>query len=87
MTVGDADGDRDLDVYGLVTNMAARTNPADRIYRNNGLRFTALAVPRAGAVGDAVVALHGDRTARVAFLVLNGDDTPGPIQRIELVRR
>jgi hypothetical protein len=87
VTVGDADGDRDLDVYGLITDMPGRTNPGDRLYRNNALRFTAIAVPGARGVGDAVAALRGDRNARREFLVLNGDDTVGPIQRIELVRR
>ena len=87
MAVGDADGDGDLDVYGLVTNAAANTNPRDVVYRNAGLRFTAVPVPAAAGIGDAVVALQGNRDGRAEFLVLNGMEGPGPVQRIELVFR
>jgi hypothetical protein len=72
VAVGDADGDGDLDVYGLVSNIAAGTNPGDFVYRNAGLQFTAVPAPTAGGIGDAVATLRGNGDGRDEFLVLNG---------------
>ena len=52
--------------------------------RNNALAFAPVAVPRASGVGDAVAALDGNGDGRTEFLVLNGAETSGPVQRIEL---
>jgi hypothetical protein len=41
-------------------------------------------VPPAAGVGDAVAALDGNADGRSEFLVLNGVETSGPTQRIEL---
>lgn len=82
--LGDADGDGDLDVYGLISNVPAGTNPDDVILRNNALGFTAVPVPRASGVGDAVAALDGNGDGRSEFLVLNAYETSAPAQRIEL---
>lgn len=82
VSVGDVDGDGAPDVYVLVSNLTAGTNPADRILLNSGLHFTGLAVPSAGGVGDAVAALDGNKDRRTEFLVLNGVEVNGPLQRI-----
>ncbi len=84
IATGDADGDGDLDIHVLVSNITAGTNPADRIMLNNGLSFSPVTAPAAGGIGDAVVALDGDGNGRVEFLVLNGVEVNGPIQRVEL---
>jgi hypothetical protein len=84
LAVGDADGDGDLDVYVLVSNVNAGTNPKDRILLNNALTFTSVPVPAAGGIGDKVVALDGNRDGKAEFLVLNGVEVVGPLQRIEL---
>ena len=84
VSLGDADGDGDLDVYVLVSNLPAGTNPDDVLLRNNALSFTAVPVPGATGVGDAVTALDGNGDGRSEFLVLNGVETSGPAQRIEL---
>lgn len=84
VATGDADGDGDLDVYVLVSNLTAGTNPADRILLNTGLTFTSVSVPAAGGVGDAVAPLDGDGDGHAEFLVLNGVEVDGPVQRIEL---
>lgn len=81
---GDADGDGDLDLYAMVSNLTAGTNPADRLLLNNALSFSAVAVPAAGGIGDAVTALDGNNNGRAEFLVLNGVEVNGPIQRIVL---
>ena len=82
--LGDADGDRDLDIYVLVSNVPAGTNPNDVVLRNNALNFTAVPVPPASGVGDAVATLDGNGDGRAEFLVLNGCEVSGPAQRIEL---
>jgi hypothetical protein len=85
LALGDADGNKTLDVYTLLTKTASRSNPNDMVLLNAGLSFTAVSVPPAGGVGDAVVALHGDGDARTEFVVLNGlADARGPVQLIEL---
>ncbi len=84
LALGDADGDGDLDVYGLVSNLSAKTNANDSVYLNDALRFTAIAVPPAPGVGDAVTALDGDGDGRSEFLVLNGVETIAPLQLIRL---
>jgi hypothetical protein len=84
VALGDADGDGDLDVHALVSNLTAGTNPRDVVLRNTGLQFSAVPVPAAAGVGDAVAALDGDGDGTVEFLVLNGVEVSGPIQRVEL---
>jgi hypothetical protein len=84
VSVGDADRDGDLDVYALISNIAAGTNPDDVVLRNNELTFTPVPVPPAAGVGDAVAALDSNADGRSEFLVLNGVETSGPTQRIEL---
>jgi hypothetical protein len=84
VALGDADGDGDLDVYALISNLPAGTNPDDVVLRNNALGFTAVPVPRATGIGDAVVTLDGNADGRSEFLVLNGVETSGPAQRIQL---
>jgi hypothetical protein len=64
--------------------VSAGTNPDDVLLRNNALAFTRVAVPGAGGVGDAVASLDGNHDGRTEFLVLNGVETSGPTQRIEL---
>jgi hypothetical protein len=85
LALGDADGNGTLDVYALLTKAGSQSNPNDMVLLNAGLKFTAVPVPPAGGVGDAVVALHGDGDARTEFVVLNGiADARGPVQLIEL---
>jgi hypothetical protein len=84
VSLGDADGDGDLDVYALVSNVPGAANPSDVVLRNDALRFTPVPVPAASGIGDAVTALDGNRDGRTEFLVLNGVEVTGPIQRIEL---
>ena len=84
VSLGDADGDGDLDVYALISNLTNNTNPNDVVLLNNALAFAPVAVPRASGVGDAVAALDGNGDGRTEFLVLNGAETGGPVQRIEL---
>jgi hypothetical protein len=43
-----------------------------------------VAVPGAGGIGDAVTTLDGNGDGRAEFLVLNGVEVTGPVQRIEL---
>jgi len=84
VSLGDADRDGDLDVYGLVSNATAGTNPADMVLLNSALTFTKIGVPAAGGIGDAVTPLDGNKDGQVEFLVLNGVETVGPIQLIRL---
>jgi hypothetical protein len=85
VAVGDADGDGDGDVYGMIGD----ENPADMIWLNHDLHFTAIPVPPALGNADDVIALHPwNGTRKVAFLVLNGRRSRqpgGPVQFIRLV--
>jgi hypothetical protein len=84
VATGDADGDGDPDLYVLVSNLTAGTNPRDVVLRNTNLQFAATQVPAATGIGDAVATLDGNADGRAEFLVLNGVERSGPIQRIEL---
>jgi hypothetical protein len=86
LAVGDADGNGTPDVYALLARLQAGINSDDVLLLNGGLRFTALAMPPAGGMGDAVVPLDGDANGQAEFLVLNGqEDHRGPVQLIKLV--
>jgi hypothetical protein len=91
VAVGDADGDGDSDVYGMV--FASMTdNPADRIWINNGGTVfdpAPVPVPPAAGAADTVVALTPRLGRRVGFVVLNGFGRleRGPVQFIQVFRR
>lgn len=87
VAVGDADGDRDLDVYGMVSR-GLRHNPDDAVFLNNSLEFTRVKVPTAGGAADDVIALDPRGDGRAAFLVLNGRKrlASGPVQLIHVFR-
>lgn len=82
VSLGDADGDRDVDVYGLISGTPAGTNPNDVIYLNDELTFNPVQVPAAGGLADAAVALDTNGDGHHRFLVLNGAEVSGPIQLI-----
>jgi hypothetical protein len=94
VAVGDADGDGDRDVYGLVAQ-GRQANPDDHVWVNSRMTFTAIPVPSAGGAGDEVITVRPRRTGPAAFLVLNGHGfgetpetfVPGPVQYIRVVRR
>ncbi len=85
VAVGDADGDGDLDVYGLMADSSGSKNPDDVLFINDGNSFSRLPVPSASGNGDEVVAIHPRADGRTSFLVLNGGDPAGPVQVIEVV--
>jgi hypothetical protein len=90
VAVADADGDSDLDVYGMVFG-SFTTNPNDGIWINtgSGFRSTPVAVPHAVGSADQVVALTKRAGHRAAFLAMNGYGRfeRGPVQYIQLTRR
>jgi FG-GAP-like repeat len=88
VAAGDADGDGDVDVYGMLER-GVRRNPDDRIWLNDQMSFTPIRVPRAGGAADDVIALRPRRDGRTAFLVLNGRKRfrSGAVQLIRLIRR
>ncbi len=89
--VGDADGDGQLDVYGMVYGTRT-TNPDDVLYLNDGnlSGFTpASPVPSAAGSAQQVITLNPNAGPRDAFLALNGfgrDIAPGRIQLLHMVR-
>jgi len=86
LALGDADGNGTVDVYALTGNLRDRTNPDDVILLNTRLRFSAVWVPAAGGIGDAVTALDWNRDGKTEFLVLNGaEDARARNQLIKLV--
>ncbi len=89
VAVGDADGDGDLDVYGMVASTPG-SNPDDVIWLNDNMNFSPITVPSATGTADDVVALHPRERARAEYLVLNGgfgraDTVGGPIQLIRVI--
>jgi hypothetical protein len=88
VAAGDADGDGDTDVYGMLER-GVRHNPDDWIWLNQDLLFTPIRVPHAGGAADDVIALRPRRNGRTAFLVLNGRKRfrSGPVQLIRVIRR
>jgi len=91
VAVGDADGDGDNDVYGMVFQSFTE-NPDDLIWVNTGGgAFDPAPVPVPSAVGcaDQVVALTQRVGQRAGFLALNGYGRfeRGPVQYIQVFRR
>jgi hypothetical protein len=88
VAVGDADGDGDNDVYGMVGN-GLHENPDDVIWLNDAMSFTPLHVPSVPGAADDVVDLNPRAGKRAEFLVLNGRKrfSLGPIQLIRVIRR
>ena len=78
VSLGDLDGDDDLDVFGMIDDFP-RSNPADFLWFNEGLVFTGLRLPPAGGFADNVAVVHPWRSDRDGFLVMNGYDVAGPI--------
>lgn len=94
VAVGEADGDDDLDVYGMVGSLrSAATNPDDVILLqgDTSLGFPdELPVPSAGGAANEVITVNRRRQPRASFLVLNGFGRAtggGPIQLIEVLDR
>ncbi|MEP6665728.1 MAG: VCBS repeat-containing protein [Nocardioidaceae bacterium] len=89
VAAGDADGDGDIDVYGMVG--AAKSNPDDVIWINDNLTFSLLDVPSAGGRAAQVAALDPRGNGTSSFLALNGfgrgSDLLGPIQLIRVTHR
>lgn len=89
--VGDADGDGDLHVYGMVFG-SRTTNPDDVLYLNDGnlSGFTAVDVPSAAGSAQQVITVDPSAAGpHDAFLALNGfgrSIAPGPIQLLRMVR-
>lgn len=88
VAVGDADGDGDNDVYGMVGN-GLHENPDDVIWLNANMTFTPLHVPTAPGAADDVVDMNPRAGRRAEFLVLNGRKrfSLGPIQLIRVIRQ
>ena len=65
--LGDADGDGDLDIYALISNLTNDANPNDVVLLNDALALrTPSPLPRASGVGDAVAALNGNGDGRTS---------------------
>jgi hypothetical protein len=91
VAVGDADGDGDNDVYGMVFQTFTE-NPDDLIWINTGggvFDPVPVRVPSATGAADKVVALTPRVGRRVGFLALNGYGRfeRGPVQFIQVVNR
>lgn len=85
VAVGDVNGDRRMDVYGLVGSATSIGNPDDYIYvsTSTGGRQVHTVPPASGDANDvAAITISG----RAQFLVLNGgndeSENPGPVQLI-----
>jgi hypothetical protein len=77
VAAGDADGDGDIDVYGLVRSNNG--NPNDFVFLRSGTTWTQLSVPAATGDGDETIALHPfGVAAAVQFLALNGGNSSPP---------
>lgn len=77
VATGDVDGDGREDLYVL------RRGRPDLLLvsRERGRRFVSVRIPQArSGRGDDVIALDHDRNGLADFLVLNGWNTPGPVQ-------
>jgi hypothetical protein len=84
LAVGDANGDRDPDIYLLRQKDRRRDHDLLLLSRRQGRDWRAIAVPgRRGGLADDVVALDFDGNGLTDFLALNGRGTgPGPVQLI-----
>ena len=83
---GDADGDGDLDVSGMVA--ASNGNPSDHLLINaSGLQFTRYSTPTVVGAADDVFGVHPYRTTRMrtVFLSLNGGGKDGGTIRLQRV--
>jgi hypothetical protein len=79
-TLGDSDGDGDLDVYVLQTADSTGNLP-DFLLVNSGLSFSRVQAPAAGGSGDTVESLDYDGNGTMDFVVLNGHlSAAGPTQ-------
>ncbi|CAN5746430.1 hypothetical protein BH23CHL8_BH23CHL8_06600 [soil metagenome] len=87
LAAGDVDGDARADLYIL---RGGRRNRPDLLLvsRERGDRFVSVRIPQAGSGrGDDAIALDHDRNGLTDFLVLNGWNTPGPVQLLASFRR
>ena len=77
VAAGDADGDGDIDVYGMVRSDTG--NPNDFVFLRSGTSWTPVTMPSSVGDGDEVFALHPLGPSRPAqFLALNGGNSSPP---------